>query len=189
MASKLSVEDIMLERIKNREGAAPLVKLAAATAIMTNRGDNDTNDKVSETANPIFERRQSDAQKDISIIGSIQSKVNEKKDEGKKQIEQLQAAAKVSKPAGAILTTAGVVSFYFGSSWAIPELGLGSVLLYAGFEGYTILENMKGIIDHPLDYKHMGKWNVTEIGKQLKKDIYLSGWVIDNVIIPMKFSN
>lgn len=116
-------------------------------------------------------------------------KITEQKEERGEKIEQLQTAATVSKFVGGASTTFGFVSFMAGWPGASLEVGVGAILLYAGIEGYQILENLNEILAHPLQYKEIpsGRWKVDEIGKQLKKDTYLSDWVIDKFIIPGKF--
>ncbi len=109
--------------------------------------------------------------------------------ETKETVERLQSAAKVGQVAGSVTVIVGAVSYCFGSDWATTELGAGAILCYAGFEGYTILENMKHILDNVMEYKEGGKWKIEEVARQLKKNIYFSDWVVDKIVIPMKFSN
>lgn len=178
-------------------GLGPLGKIAVAKNLMEKFAGGSDDDKVQQTAAPVIQNSQGSSSQSGGIRGrGAQAKeklqeIGEQKEAGKTKIEQLQSAAKVSQNAGLVITAVGAVSYFYDSVWALPELGFGIVLLCAGVEGNTILANMKAIMDKPLDYKELpsGKWKVEEIGKQLKKDLYISGWVVDNFIIPSKFSN
>ncbi len=108
-----------------------------------------------------------------------------------KKVAQLQSALKVSRVMGLTCVAVGTVSYCVGVQGGISEIVFGAALLGMGKEGSVILANMKEILENSSHYKEKssGEWKIQDIGKRLKKDVYLSGWIIDHFIIPNQFGN
>lgn len=172
-------------------GFGPLGKIVVARDLINNaRGESS---RVNQTATPVIQNTQD------SQSGSFRERaspattkfqeIGEKKEEAKEIIEQLQTAAVIGQGAGLVITAVGAASYFYKSSWAFAEMGFGAALFFAGVEAETIQKNIKAIMDTPLAYKEFpsGKWKVEEVGKRLKKDLLISGWVVDTIIIPQKF--
>ncbi len=195
------------EKVKDKlaDKAANKIIERGTETIQTWRGKNVSDAKPSEKSETkvevnapriqaaavyVFEATQQTVKE---VITQVSGAKEQKKEEVQEKIIQIQNAALTVRFASLPFFLIGALTLFTSETKltdTVTLLTIGGALFVLGHEINTICENLLPILEKPLSYKEIpsGKWNVKKIGDQLKQDTFISGWVIDHIIIPYKFS-
>lgn len=190
----------VIQNLRNNDGGYLLQRRLQNENNNTNSGNNANNRNVIPSAMQVVSALTTNATNMANSAANtisnattdIRAKVAEvgaQKEEKTEQVKVYENAARATQIGGVVLGIAGAVALSVYDPYAGIGMLIGGLTLYhAAYNGERVCENLQEILNNPLQYKTLGKWNTEAVRTQLQKNTQFFDFAI-NALIEQEFSN